>query len=124
MNQKALASLCLVAAASINTSTNHTAVDLKGYINPGGRQMKAILNFGSAAGATAVDFKIQDSNTTTAADFTDISGASFTQVATSGASFQEIHFKTNKRYVRAVSTYAGVNAAVWGMTLLAEKRFA
>lgn len=93
----------------------------KYFVNPGKREMKAVL----ATGITSTDsgtfnYKLQESNTTVDSDFSDISGATFTQVGDSDTfTVQEIHFYTNKRYVRGTGTIAGgtwfVSAAVFAV---------
>jgi hypothetical protein len=126
-SQKSFVALTVMAAKNYSTSTQGSAIDLQGYINPGGRTMKGILVAGEGAGTTvAVDVKFQDSNTTTASDFTDISGATFTTIATTGISaIQQIHFQTRKRYIRAASTH-GTNFtnATYSVIVIAEQRFA
>lgn len=112
----------LVPAAGRTTSATGAAVDLQNYINPGGRQMKALLDVGVITTAGTLDVKIQHSDTTTAGDFADISGATFTQVtASTGA--EAIHFRTNKRYIRALATFgASTNGYSFGVYALAELR--
>jgi hypothetical protein len=116
--------LTLLGAVARTTTVDGSAVDLKGYINPGGRQMKAYLDVGAVTTATVLTAKIQDSDTTTAADFTDISGATFTglAVANTTATNQTIHFRTNKRYVRISTTFTNGGGVTFGAYLLAEKR--
>lgn len=120
-SQAQFTALKLAAAAAETTSTNGTATDLKGYINPGGRNMKAILNMIEMGGTTAITVKLQDNTTSITTGFTDISGGAFTACTTSGT-HEEIHCRTNKRYVRAVSTFAGVSTAYYGVELIVEKR--
>ncbi len=122
MHQRALKALDLIAAgAAITSTTNHPSLDLSPYANIGRHEMKAILSAG-AVGGTSPSFavKIQDSpdNST----FTDISGASYAAItANQGAT--ELHFKTNNRYVRAVTTVTGTSpTAVLECVLLAEVR--
>ncbi len=117
----------LLKAQSASTTQTGAAVDLADSINPGGRNVKAVLDVGSllgTAGTTlSVDCKIQDSNTTTAADFTDISGATFTQVTATAGAIAEIEFRTNKRYVRAVATLGTtVTGAVLGVYVVTVNR--
>jgi hypothetical protein len=109
-----------------STNANGSAVDLRGYINPGGRNIKAVVSLGTLEGTAGttlnVAVKIQESDTTTAADFTDVTSATVT-LTTTGIS--EYHFVTAKRYVRAVLTQ-GANATnhVAAATLIAEDRWA
>ena len=110
----------LLPALTRTASANGTSVDLQGYVNPGRRQMKAYLNTGEVSGTTPTqDVKIQESadNTT----FTDVSGATFAQQTTIGS--EAIHFRTNKRYVRAVTAITGGTPSFTsGCYLLVEKR--
>lgn len=110
----------LLAAKQRSASATGSDVDLKGYINPGGRQMKAFLSVGAATGTSpTLDVKIQEADAT--ATYTDITSASFTQLTTTGSG--EIHFRTNKRYVRAIITLAGTSPVFdAGVVLLVEKR--
>ena len=121
-SQQQFVALALATAAEYLTSTNHASVDLQGYINPGGRNMKAILNVGSMLGTTSVSFKMQDNTTSATAGYADITGATWTAVTTTVGAHQSIHFITNKRYVRAVSTFAADSSAVYGIELIAEAR--
>lgn len=112
----------LLPAKVISATTNGTGVDLQGAINPGGREMKAILDIGSKSGTNPTcDVKIQESDAL-GSGYTDISGAVFTQ-ATAETS-EQIHFRTNKRYVRAVATLGGTTPT-FGICvlLLTNKRF-
>lgn len=110
----------LFAAARKSSSATGSDVDLKGYINPGGRQMKAFLSVTGVSGTSpTLDVKIQEADATST--YTDITSASFTQLTTTGS--QEIHFRTNKRYVRAIATLAGTSPVFDAATLLlVEKR--
>lgn len=122
-NQKAFTAVKVVAAAAEATSTNGAAVDLKGYLNLGGRNMKGILSMVSMAGSTSVTIKLQDNTTSDTTGFTDISNAAFTACTTSG-DHEEVHFITKKRYIRAVSTFAAANTAYYSVDVLGEKRYA
>ncbi len=114
----------LLAAAARTTSVNGAAVDLQGYVNPGGRAMKAYIDLGAVTTAGPLTVKMQDSDTTTAADFTDVSGGAFTVIplATTQPTQEAIHFVTTKRYVRAVAACTNGAGHSYGVYLLAEKR--
>lgn len=122
--QQNFAVLTLLGAVARTTTATGSAVDLQGYVNPGGRAMKAYLDVGAITTAGPLEAKIQHSDTTTAADFTDISGATFTgyTVSQTTATNQTIHFVTTKRYVRAVVTLTNGGGHSFGVYLLAEKR--
>ena len=116
--------LTLLGAVARTTTTTGSAVDLAGYVNPGGRAMKAYLDLGAVTTAGPLTVKIQHSDTTTAADFTDATGGGFTviPVETTTATNEAIHFVTTKRYVRALATCTNGAGHSYGVYLLAEKR--
>ena len=102
-----------------------TGVDLQPYINPGGREMKvslSSLDTGLDADET-LDVTIEEGDTL-GGSYTAISGAAFTQHAQAdGAKFETIHFKTLKRFVRAVATIAGTTPEFsFAAMLLTERR--
>lgn len=117
-----LINLFLFTPAARTANANGTGVDLQGYTQPGGRQLKAILTNGTTSGTTpTLDVKLQDSDDNTT--FTDITGATFAQKTAAGN--EEIHFRTNKRYVRAVATIGGTSPSfTFAVLLLAQKRVA
>lgn len=100
--------ITLLAPAAYTTSTNGTGVDLQGYESH--RAFSIRYDQGAATGtAVSVAVKLQGSNTSTgASDFTDISGATFATVTTTGTNQQTVIVPNNGpvyRYVRAVSTF-------------------
>ena len=112
MYLKAVAALTLDVRTGYDSGDTAYGADLdfqKYFVNPGKREMKAVL----AAGITSTDsgtfnYKLQDANTTVDSDFADITGATFTQVGDSDTlAMQSIHFYTAKRYVRGSATIAG-----------------
>jgi len=123
-NLRAVASITLEATKSDSDTAGAAEVDLQKYfVNPGKREMKAVVTgvFTTTDSGT-FDYKLQESNTTVDSDFSDISGATATQVG-DGSTFaaEAIHFFTAKRYVRGVRTIAGGTWAV-AATLFAVKR--
>lgn len=127
MNLGATVSLTLDNRAAIVTTAAGTEVDLQKYfVNPGKRPMAAdvLPVWGASDSGTATfDYKLQESNTTVDSDFSDISGATITQVDADAATnaFQRINFYTAKRYVRG---YATIGAGSWNVSasLIAVKR--
>jgi uncharacterized protein (UPF0264 family) len=119
-----LTSKVLLYPENITTTKTGAAVDLSALNNPGGRAMKAILTIGSQDGtAPSNTVTIEHSDTTTAADFAAITGAAFTAVTTTGTATEEIHFKTMKRYVRAVATVTSdTTSSVVAAWLIGEER--
>lgn len=86
------------------SSQNGTGVDTQGY-----RDAMVVLEVGTVSGTSpTLDVKLQESDDNST--FTDISGATFTQVTASNSSqvkrLAELNV-TRKRYVRAVATIAG-----------------
>lgn len=66
----------------------------------------AVLNVGAVSGTTpTLDVKVQESETS-GGTYTDIPGATFTQVVASNKS-QLINFKRSKRFGRLLATIAG-----------------
>lgn len=121
-SQKQLTIKNLFNCQARTTTTTGSAVDLQGTLNPiAGRNMKAYLDVSANTGTTpSVVHKIQEGDNTTT--FTDITGAVFQTVTTTGTYTEELHFVTQKRYVRAVSTYtANTTSSTYGIYLLAEK---
>jgi hypothetical protein len=116
--------LVLLGASARTTSATGSAVDLQGYVNPGGRAMKAVLNVGAITTAGPLTVVIQDSDTTTAADFTNATNGAFTviPVETTTTAHEAIHFTTTKRYVRALATATNGGGHSYGVFVLAEKR--
>src|SRR6478752_7325468 len=93
--------------AALTTTTNGTPVDLMSMV---GNQGSAMMVVGAVSGTQGtLDVKLQEC-TSTNGTFTDITGATFTQVTTSGTTTSGLflaNFKATKRYVRAYATFAG-----------------
>lgn len=125
MNLRAVATIQL-DAARVTTTAAGTEVDLQKYfVSPGKREMKAVLTalIGVSSDSGSIDVKLQESATTVDSDFSDISGATFTQVTDAATPAAEaIHFFTKQRYVRTYRTLAGTS--VWDVAaqLYAVKR--
>lgn len=125
--QKNLTVRRLLSARVATTDTQGSAIDLSTSINPGVRDMKAVLDVSALAGTAGagltLNVKLQHSNTTTAADFTDISGAAFTQVTSTAGGIEAIDFSTTRRYVRAAVTFgATATSATFGAYVVTENR--
>lgn len=109
----------LFSAAARTSTANGTGVDLQGTLNPGNRNMKAYVNCGATSGTPTLDLKLQESDAS-GSGYADITGAAFAQITAAGSA--ELHFKTNKRYVRAVATIGGGTPSLtFSCILLAEK---
>lgn len=120
MYLRAVATLSL--QQSVNNDSNdaaaQTELDLQKYfVNPGKREMKAVLSATLASTDSGTfNYKLQHSNTTVDSDFSDISGGAFTQVGSSAPAVEDLHFFTNKRYVRGSQTISG--GTNWAVTAL------
>ncbi len=119
----AIAALTLDASTALVATGAGTEINLQKYfISPGKRPMKALVTplwTGSDSGTATFDYKLQESNTTVDSDFSDISGASITQVSADAAAnaVQSISFFTAKQYVRGYHT---TTAGVWSLVAILE----
>ncbi len=95
------------AAAGPETFSG-AVVDLRAYVNPGGREVEGILNVGAITSTGTLNVKFQGADSTAEGSFADISGASFTATGNSGSltGSEVIHFRTNQRYLRAIAAIA------------------
>ena len=115
----AIAALTLDATTGLIASAAGTEVDLKKYfVNPGKREMEAIVIpiwTASDSATASFDYKIQEAATTVDSDFSDVSGATITQVVSDAATsaFQRVAFFSAKRYVRGYRTISG---GVWNVS--------
>lgn len=121
MYMRSIATLKLQASTGNDSgdAAAQTELDLaKYFVNPGKREMKAVLSaILTSTDSGLFDYKLQHSNTTVDSDFSDISGASFTQVGSTATPAPEaIHFFTNRQYVRGYQTIAGGTS--WAVTAL------
>lgn len=120
MYLRAVATLSLQQSVGNDSGDAQAQAELnlqKYFVNPGKREMKAVLSATLASTDSGLfDYKLQHSNTTVDSDFSDISGASFTQVGSTAPAVEAIHFFTNKQYVRGYQTIAGGTG--WAVTAL------
>lgn len=99
-----------ILPVAMTTTTNGATIDL---VDSNAVMASALVQVGAVVGTQGTaDIKIQESTqTATTGTWTDITGATFTQITTSGVAgtsgVQIISFQRNKRYVRAYATYAG-----------------
>lgn len=79
-----------------------------------------VFNVGAVASSGIFAIKLQESDTTTDGDFTDVAagGYSTALVATVAATKQETSYLGNKRYVRPVLTYTSGTSVVIGVTAI------
>ena len=114
----------LLGADSRSASANGSSFDLQGSNDAEG---EAIVILDSEAGSGAsptLDVKLQESANDS--DWSDISGATFTQVTDGGAGFEKISINTNdtERYLRAVATLGGTSPVfVFGVSLVYSKKY-
>ncbi len=111
-------------AAAATTTMSGSAVDLQNYVNPGGRQIKGVMNLGVVTGTGTLAVRFQDSTTTAEAGFADITGAAFTNTGNSGSltGSETIHFRTSRRYVRALAGIANTGSFVFSTAVVAEAK--
>jgi hypothetical protein len=120
LNIQSVTALTLVAPSTRTATVTGTGVDLAPYVNTVNTNLKIVADVGTVTGTTpTLDIKIQDSDDNSS--FSDITGATFTQITATGAGAVEIHTKTNKRYIRAVGTIAGTTPsfplAIWALVI-------
>lgn len=93
-------------------SVDGDAVDLQGTIHAGGRNIKAFVNVTNTGGDAdeVLDIVVEEApdNNGQPGEWTPIPGAAFDQFDVNASeSTAELHFVTNQRFVRLVSTAAG-----------------
>jgi hypothetical protein len=120
MEARAFATLKLQASTGNDSGDTSAQTELdfaNVFVSPGKREMKAVLSaILTSTDSGFFDYKLQESNTTVDSDFSDISGGAFTQVGSTGSVPVELHFFTNKRYVRGHQTVVGGTS--WAVTAL------
>jgi hypothetical protein len=94
-----------VTATGAGTPAN---VDLQGDNDFEG-DIAFIISAAAAGSGVTLTAKLQHSDTTTAGDFTDISGGAFTAAAANTAFREKIYLNSNdlKRYIRVLFTVTG-----------------
>jgi hypothetical protein len=115
----------LFANDSRTASANGTGFDLEGSNGAEGEAIIILASDAASAGSSpTLDVKLQESADNSS--FSDISGATFTQV-TDAASSQKISINTNdvKRYLRAVGTIGGTSspAFTYAVELIYGKKY-
>src|SRR5262249_38626087 len=107
---------------NVTTSANlqGTPIDMSNATGP----LNAVLQVGTAAGsALTLDVKMQANTTSATTGFTDIPGATFTQVTTSGGR-QTLLFNlpAGNRYVRCTGTCGTLTGAMLFCDIWAQKK--
>lgn len=103
-------------------------IDLGPYANVGMHQLTGVwINYDNGAATDTdhtYDCKFQAGATTVDSDFSDITGASFTQVLDGSEGLSQIDFSTNARYLRAYLTMAGTAVNAYNFVgVLVDPRF-
>jgi len=101
----------LLACDSRTATATGTGFDLEGSNGAEGEAIIILSSDAASAGTDpTLDVKLQESDVE-GSGYTDISGATFTQVTDAEASSQKISINTNdvKRYLRAIGTLGGTN---------------
>lgn len=103
----------------LTASANGAAIDLKGV----GRAA-IVVSTGAIAGAGAFSLKLQESDTTTSGDFTDVAAAqadSDAPAVLAADSAYRLGYRGWKRYVRVVATWAsGTSIALGAVAVLGD----
>ena len=101
------ATIEVLAPVRATATANGTGIDMRDYIG----KMKFILSSSAGGGTTpTLDVKLQECDTS-GGTYTDISGATFTQVTDAADSTEDLGLAIDgvKRYVRAVETITGTS---------------
>lgn len=115
----------LLACDARTASANGTGFDLEGSNGAEGEAIIILASDAASAGTNpTLDVKLQESSDNST--FTDISGATFTQV-TDAQALEKISINTNdvKRYLRAVGTIGGTSspAFTYSVALVYGKKY-
>lgn len=90
--------------ATRTATANGTGVDM----NDHGPEVECLVSAGTVSGTSpTLDVKLQESDDNST--FTDITGATMTQITASTQIESKVFSNRSKRYVRAVGTIAGTN---------------
>jgi len=101
----------LLACDARTASANGTGFDLEGSNGAEGEAIVILASDAASAGSSpTLDVKLQESANNS--DWSDISGATFTQVTDAAQALEKISINTNdvKRYLRAVGTIGGTSS--------------
>jgi len=110
----------LGVGAAPQTATS-TVTGTAGDLLAGDSRCFAIQQVGTVSGTTpTLDGKIQESSDGST-NWTDVSGATFTQV-TASSNYQAITFDRTKRYVRYVGTIAGTSPSFALAVVISEQK--
>lgn len=111
--------LALAAAARRTTTLTGSATDVLSYEG----EALIVLNASAATAGTnpTLDVKLQHSDTTTSGDFTDVAGATFTQVTdvsgTAGVQTLKLNVSDLKRYLRVIGTIGGTDTPTFDFSV-------
>ena len=117
----------LLACDARTASANGTGFDLEGSNGAEGEAIIILASDAASAGASpTLDVKLQESDAE-GSGYTDISGATFTQVTDAAQALEKITINTNdvKRYLRAVGTIGGTSspAFTYSVALVYGKKY-
>jgi len=114
----------LLGADSRSASANGSSFDLQGSNDAEGEAIVILDSEAGSGTSPTLDVKLQESSDDST--WSDISGATFTQVTDGGAGFEKISINTNdtERYLRAVATLGGTSPVfVFGVSLVYSKKY-
>ena len=122
IDPKADLTFASVASPAARTATfTSSAIDLNDYPNG----VTIILDSAAGTGTSpTLDGKIQ-SSTTSGGSYADVSGATFTQITSSAASFQTVTVdkRVSNRYIKFVGTIAGTSPSfTFGVSMVGQKQ--
>lgn len=106
----------VVGPAVLTATTTSAAIDLSGF-----GSAALIVNTGAVAGSGDFSAKLQESDTTTSGDFTDVAAADLQgalPASLAADSVVKVGYGGNKRYLRAVITKNGGTSIAAGAVLL------
>lgn len=110
-----------VVSASVTATASSSVIDLLEFDG----DVVLVLNCAAGTGSSpTLNVKVQE-HSATSGTFTDLSGATFTEVTTS-ASLQTLAINKDecKRYIKIVQTVAGSSPVfVYGISLVAAKKY-
>ena len=114
----------LLGADSRTATANGSSFDLQGSNDAEGEAIVILDSEAGSGTSPTLDVKLQESSDDST--WSDISGATFTQVTDGGAGFEKISINTNdtERYLRAVATLGGTSPVfVFGVSLVYSKKY-
>jgi hypothetical protein len=111
-----LAPVAAVAPAVLSATNTSSAIDLQGF-----NAALLVINTGAIVSAGDFTAKLQESDTTTSGDFTDVAAADLLgtfPASLAADSVVKVGYRGNKRYLRTVLTKNGGTSIAAGAVLI------